>query len=304
MKLTRLAIALALTGAAMSVPAKAETLTNDTVVTLVQAGLGDEAVIAKIKGSANSFDLTTEQMIALKARGVSGPVIAAMIEASQAGVVSSKAVLSADSPDPLVPHPSGIYMLSDWLPEPKMTRIDATTSNQTKTGGFLGYALTGGIASMSMKTVLPNPAARVRTSRTRPAFYFYFDESNRSLSQGASSGLWLAGPAATVTSPNEFSLVRFVVKKDRREARVGSYNIAGAKTGVMDKDRISFSYEQVAPGVYRVTPSSDLEPGEYGFLYSMSAGSGPGMFGGGVMTARIFDFGIVDQAQPSESPVG
>ena len=92
--------------------------------------------------------------------------------------------------------------------------------------------------------------------------------------------------------------MRFNVKKDRREARVGSFNIAGAKTGVMDKDRISFSYEQVTPGVYRVTPSSDLEPGEYGFLYSMSAGSGPGMFGGGVMTARIFDFGITDEAAP------
>jgi hypothetical protein len=36
----------------------------------------------------------------------------------------------------------------------------------------------------------------------------------------------------------------------------------------------------------------------------MSAGSGPGMFGGGVMTARIFDFGIVDEAQPSGAPVG
>jgi hypothetical protein len=304
MHFTRLTAALALAGAAICAPAAAETLTNDTVVTLVQAGLGDEAVIAKIKGSANSFDLTTDQMIALKARGVSGPVIAAMIDASHAGVVSSKAVLSADSPEPHVPHPSGIYMLSDWLPEPKMTRIDATTSNQTKTGGFLGYALTGGIASLSMKTVLPNAAARVRASRTRPAFYFYFDEANRGLSQGVSSGLWLAGPAATVTSPNEFSLVRFDVKKDRREARVGSFNIAGAKTGVMDKDRISFSYEQVTPGVYRVTPSSDLEPGEYGFLYSMSAGSGPGMLGGGVMTARIFDFGITDQAAPSEKPVG
>jgi hypothetical protein len=304
MQFIRLAVALTLAGAAMSTPATAETLTNDTVVTLVRAGLGDEAVVAKIKGSANSFDLSTEQMIALKARGVSGPVIAAMIEASHAGAVSAKATLSADSPDPRVPHPSGIYLLSDWLPEPKMVRIDATTSNQTKTGGFLGYALTGGIASLSMKTVLPNAAARVRASRTRPDFYFYFDEANRSLSQGASNGLWLAGPAATVTSPNEFSLVRFEVKKDRREARVGSFNIAGAKTGVMDKDRISFSYEQVSPGVYRVTPSTDLQPGEYGFLYSMSALSGPGMFGGGVMTARIFDFSIAEGAQPSGTPVG
>lgn len=86
--------------------------------------------------------------------------------------------------------------------------------------------------------------------------------------------------------------MRFDVKQDRREARVGSFNIAGAKSGVMDKDRISFSYDQVAPGVFKVAPSADLAPGEYGFLYSMSAGGGPGIYGGGVMTARVFDFAV------------
>ena len=68
---------------------------------------------------------------------------------------------------------------------------------------------------------------------------------------------------------------------------VGSFNIAGAKTGVMDKDRISFSYEQVTPGVYRVTPSSDLAPGEYGFIYAITGGGA-----GGALTARIFDFSV------------
>lgn len=272
--------------------ANAETLNNEAVVSLVKAGLGDEVVIAKIKSSAVQFDLSTAQIIALKGRGVSGPVIAAMIDTSQAGSVSSKAAFSADSPDPMVPHPSGIYMLADWLPEAKMIRIDPTMSNQTKTGGILGYAFTGGIAPLSMKTVLPNGSARVKTSQGQPVFYFYFDEANRSLSQGASTGVWLAGPAASVTSPSEFSLVRFDVKKDRREARVGSFNIAGAKTGVMDKDRISFAYDQVTPGVFKVTPSASLKPGEYAFIYSMNAGSGPGMFGGGVMTARMFDFAV------------
>ena len=94
-----------------------------------------------------------------------------------------------------------------------------------------------------------------------------------------------------MTSPNEFSLVRFDVRKDRREARVGSFSIAGAKTGVMDKDRIAFTYDRVAPGVFRVTPQSPLAAGEYGFLYSVAAGSGPGMFSNS-MTTRVFDFSV------------
>jgi len=39
-----------------SLPAKAETLNTDAVIALVKAGLGDEAIIAKIKGSASRFD--------------------------------------------------------------------------------------------------------------------------------------------------------------------------------------------------------------------------------------------------------
>ena len=279
---------IALLAACASSAVQAETLTNDMVVSLVQAGLGDDAVIAKVKASAGHYALSTDDLIALKKRGVSGPVIAAMIESGAQGAVSSKAVFSADSPDPMVPHPSGVYMATDA----RMVRIDPTTSNQSKTGGILGYAFTGGIASLSIKAVIPNITARVRTGRARPTFYFYFDEATRGLSQAGGASLWLSGPASAITSPNEFSLIRFDVKKDRRETRVGSMNLAGAKAGVMDKDRIPFDYDQVTPGVFKVTPSSDLPTGEYGFLYSVSAGAGPGMWGNGTGSARIFDFAV------------
>lgn len=278
--------------AVLPAAAGAETLTNEGIVALVQAGLGDEAVIAKIKASSAQYQLATNDLIALKKAGVSGPVIAAMIDAGSQGITSAKATMSADSPDPMVPHPSGIYMLMDWQQPARMAKIDPTTSNQSKTGGLLGYAFTGGIASMSIKAVIPNVSARNAAARARPTFYFYFDEAQRGLSRGDGPNPWMAGPAATITSPNEFSLVRFDVKKDRRETRIGSLNLAGAKSGVMDKDRIAFDYEQVAPGVFRVSPGAELEPGEYGFLYSVSAGGGPGIWSSGTGSARIFDFAI------------
>jgi hypothetical protein len=64
--------------------------------------------------------------------------------------------------------------------------------------------------------------------------------------------------------------VRLTAKSGRREARVGSINIAGAKTGVMDKDRIPFDYQLVRPGVYKIVPTADLAPGEYGFLFALN----------------------------------
>ncbi len=281
----KFAVLCAVVGSLVAASAAAETLNNDAVVTLVSAGLGDEAVIAKIKASEHQFDLSTEQLIALKKAGVSGAIIAAMVERTMPSkeAVPARAKLSMDSPDPMTPHPSGVYLLNGG-DMPRMQRIDATVTNQAKTGGILGYALTGGIASMSIKASIQNESARAKVQERRPAFYFFFDESNPDMVQSSS---WLAGSTSVVTSPNEFTLVRLTKKAGRREARVGSMNIAGGKTGVMDKDRIPFQYEMVRPGVFKVAPDIDLSAGEYGFISSVAGGGQAG-----AMTARIFDFSV------------
>ena len=82
-------------------------------------------------------------------------------------------------------------------------------------------------------------------------------------------------------------MVELMKKQGRREARVGSVNIAGAKSGVMDKDRLAFRSNEIRPGVYEVTPAMPLKPGEYGFIFSL-AGAGTG----GALTARVFDFTV------------
>ncbi len=281
----KLFLAAALLVACAGMPAYAETLDNYKIVQLIGLGLGDEAVIAKIKASDSDYDISTDALISLKKAGVSSPVIAAMIDASSRKIASQSAMLSVDSPDPKVPHASGVYILASWLPEPKMIAINATTSTQTKSGGFLGYALTGGLASMSFKAVVPGASARTISADGRPTFYFYFSQAQA----GGNSAVWTAG---AVTSPSEFSLVRFDVKKERREAKVGKFNISGAKAGVMDKDRIPFTSREISPGVFEVRPDQPLAGGEYGFLVQASTGGGPGMAGMGAISAKIFDFSI------------
>jgi hypothetical protein len=267
-------------------PAAAETLTNSTVIELVRAGIGNDAVIAKIKATDGKYNLGTDDLIALKNQGVSGDVIAAMIGAStKANAVP--AAMSLTDINPMVPHPSGLYLINTSAN--RLDRIDPTVSNQAKTGGILGYALTGGIASMSVKVAITGEAARVAAQSAAPSFYFFFDASNPQTANIASS--WAAGSAQTVSSPSEFTLIKLMEKKGRREARVGSMNIGGAKTGVMDHDRIAFDYQMVRDGVYKVTPKQPLEPGQYGFIYALTGGGS-----GGAMTARIFDFSIAQSA--------
>jgi hypothetical protein len=267
-------------------PAAAETLTNSTVIELVRAGIGNDAVIAKIKASDGKYNLGTDDLIALKNQGVSSDVIAAMIGASTKAD-AGPAAMSLTDINPMTPHPSGLYLIN--ASANRLDRIDPTVSNQAKTGGILGYALTGGIASMSVKVAITGEAARVAAQSAAPSFYFFFDASNPQTANIASS--WAAGSAQTVSSPSEFTLIRLMEKKGRREARVGSLNIGGAKTGVMDKDRIAFDYQMVRDGVYKVTPKQPLEPGQYGFIYALTGGGS-----GGAMTARIFDFSVTPSA--------
>ena len=278
-------MALFVAGLPAPTPASAqESLNNETVLKLLEAGLPAEAVVAKIKASRGTFDVTTDKLIELKNKGVPGAVLAAMLEPANEGPTS----LSTNSVNPNIPHYPGVYM--QGAQDQRMYRMVATASNQAKTGGLFGYALTMGIASMSVKATIPGASAKVRTGARQPVFYMFFDESvPRNLAVGSAS-VWTTGAGSITSSPAELSLVRFIEKKTAREARVGSMNIAGAKQGVMDKDRISFEIDQVKPGVFKVTPSQSLQPGEYGFIQALTGGNVSG--GGGALTARVYDFGI------------
>lgn len=267
----------ATTALLFSTPALADGLAIEDIVTLSEMNLGDDAIIAKIRAENARFDLSTDQMIDLKRRGVSNAVIAAMVET---GVVDTAAEMSMDSPDPMVPHPAGIYLLKGSGEAAKMLRIDPTSSSQTKTGGIFGYALTGGLAPMSMKVSIPGATSRAQASQ-KPYFYFFFDQA----AQGAQAGSFL-GSTYLGSSPAEFNLIKFNAKKDRREAKIGKISIGGAKMGIMDEDRIPIDYELVRAGVYKVKAASPLEPGEYAFLYSVAGGQG------GAAGARIFDFSV------------
>jgi hypothetical protein len=269
---------LAVACAIMANPSHAQEFSKEDVLKLHSLELGDEAIIAKIESEQTVFELTTDEMIQLREQGLSSAIIAAMVRTGE----NKKPAYSLDSPDPMVPHPAGVYVLLGSGADARMEKMNYTVTNQAKTGGIFGYALTGGLASASVKVAIQNESAPVQASRN-PKFYFFFDND----AEAAQSSAWASGANTFVSSPSEFTLIRLKEKKGRREARVGSMNIAGAKTGVMDKDRIAFSANEVRPGVFEVAPLEPLEPGEYGFIFSLGA-SGTG----GALTARIFDFSV------------
>jgi len=114
-----------------------ENITNDRVIEMAKKGLDDDIIIAKIKTGHPKFSLTDNDMMALKNGGVSGKVIAAMLEAS----VLTSAIVKIDG-----------------------NPVELHTLGEAKTGGRLGHTLTYGIKSVKNKAYLEGQHAPVIVS--------------------------------------------------------------------------------------------------------------------------------------------
>jgi hypothetical protein len=259
--------------------AGSEVLTNDNVITMVKASLPPSLIVAKIRASKTNFNTNTDELIRLQQAHIPTEIINAMVEvSSNTSAATSRTgagdVSKADPNDPASAHEAGIYLYCEKDRQKKMAQLEPAVSKQTKSGGFLASAVTYGIAKIKFKASLSGQNASLQIDQPRPVFYFYFEVK----SSGLSTSSYYA------TSPNEFVLVQLDAKSNTREVTVSQANAFGAQSGTMDKASRAFSYEKIAPGVYKVTPQADLIDGEYGFYNA--AGVGPS---GG---AKIFDFGI------------
>ena len=260
-------------------------VTNQTVLDMVAVKLPADLIVTKIQTSPANFDLSTDALVKLNRAGVPSDVIKAMMQKSSAAASSSAAAAPAatDPNDPNAPHDPGIYILYSDGRQRKMTMLEPTVYSQGKTGGMFASAMTYGIAKIKLKAVVRDAHANVRISDPKAVFYFYFEEKTAGLSHASFGG---------TSTPNEFTLLKFDVKKDSRETAVMKMNAFGASSGTDDKANIPFAFEKLRPGVYKVTAKAALATGEYCFL---SAEGGGALAPGAAQANRLFDFGVVTE---------
>jgi hypothetical protein len=82
-------------------------LTNNDVVKMVKAKLGDGIILSKIKTSACNFDTSVDALVKLKEAGVSDPVIQAMHDIQEAAKEPGPAPPPEPQPDPEPPPVPG-----------------------------------------------------------------------------------------------------------------------------------------------------------------------------------------------------
>ncbi len=277
-----------------------QALDNDSVIKLVKAGLSDDLIVSTITASPGTYNTSADGLIALKSAGVSDKVVAAIV--TKAAAPPPAPVLAAIVPppppappnpdDPAAPHDAGIYIYSDKAPAgSKMVMLEPSVYSQGKTGGLFATAMTYGIAKANVKAVIRNAHSNVRVIDPDAVFYFFFEQTNAGLSDAQR-------PFGGTSTPNEYTLLRFDVKKDTRETTTGKFNAYGGTSGTDDKNMAAFTYTKLRPGVYKVTMSAPLGKGEYGFV-SPSGGVVVGTMMGPLMgntsvsgTSRVFDFGV------------
>jgi len=269
-------------GATFVAEAQDETMTNEEVISLTSAGLNKSLIVDKIRTSKSKFNLSTDALIKLKKAGVDDAVVAAMLQAkggnTTASSVAPVGTANGNPNDPMSPHDFGIYMFEEKNGAKVMTQLTPNVSAQNRTGGMFTSRLTYGIGKVKTKANLPGTAAQLQIKEAQPVFYFYLDAKSGGLN--TSSGI--------PSTPNEFALVKFNVRSDNREVTIGKSNAFGGKGGLSDEYVVAYTAENLGNGIFKVTPTTALKNGEYGFYLINSGGSNTSASVG----AKFFDFGV------------
>jgi hypothetical protein len=231
-------------------------LTPDDIVRMTTAGLSDDIIVGQIKKNGKPFDLTTDQLVALKTAKVSdrviqvmldptkadGPVAAAPVAVPVAAAVAASATppaaVAPTAPSAIVPTAPGMYVKrnDEWV------LMQPETFAWKKTGGIKKYASVG-IIKRNVDGELVGPNSR--NSITKPADFLIVTP------QGASA--------------EGYQLLKLRQNEKRRAFRTVTGSAFHAKESA-EEDLVQFGASQIGPNQFSITLGSSTDAGEYGFL--------------------------------------
>jgi hypothetical protein len=218
-------------------------MTNADVVRMVKAGLGEDLVISAIRGTKNrKFTLTADGLIQLKSDGVSDRVIAVMLN-PDAVPPPAAAPPASPAPAPAAPATSAAAPASQT--EVSLIASDGTKPIASENGETSqSYA----VIKMVVWANFRGLTSDVKTRDKRPTIQIKVNESK---------------------FDSRFYLVKAELDKDDNQRSVrmksGVYTFSTA-FNPDDGWVIPTKPVQEPPGVWKMTVTKELPPGEYGVL--------------------------------------
>jgi hypothetical protein len=253
-------------------------LTNDTIIKMVRAGLGEDVVISTITSQPAKFVTSPDDLIALKGAGVSDRVIGVMVERmvainSAGAPAAAPAAAAPAAPATVSPAPAGggagpgpvnevgVYFLKGetWADlHPEVVNF--------KTGGVLKNIGTVGIVKGDVNGHV-NGEHSTTQLKTPVTLLVYTHEG---------------------VDITEYQLLRLRESKNAREFRTvtgGVMHVSGGAT----RDLLPFESKKIAPRTYEIL-FPNIGSGEYGLLppASSDATSSSGRIG------KIYSFRVIE----------
>jgi hypothetical protein len=250
-------------------------LTNDDIVKMAKAGLGEGILLSTIKAQPGRYTTTPNDLMALKGAGISDNVIAAMIEKAAAsasapipaGAAGNLAVTPQAAPGPV--NEVGVYYMKNdaWADlAPEVVNF--------KTGGVGKHIGSLGIVKGDVNGRVNGDHSR--TGLTLPAIILVYTPE---------------GVAIT-----EYQLLRLRENRDAREFRTvtgGVMHVSGGAT----RDLVQFESKKMAPRTYEIV-LSNLGAGEYGLL--PPAGNDSTSSSGRI--GKIYSFRLISEGSGAAPP--
>jgi hypothetical protein len=269
-----------------------EVINNATIIKLTKSKLPENIIIKKINMSNSTFDISTDAIIKLKENNVSDEVINKMIEKQSASDVTVESINSTNKNDNnYVFKESGIYFFENN----KYTSLDPTivTNNKPQKGMF----------NVKYKAQIEGAESNYQLKSKRPIFYFNFENAKKSLNNANANATnsnhqnyinqMLGNTNFTAVSPNDFKLIKLDKVKNRREFVSGKMSPYGQyDMSIGDNYIINFKYEKVSDNTFKIIFKTDLEAGEYCFIYLGNNNNSPYASVYMQNNFKVFDFSI------------
>ena len=135
--------------AAKAATAASKGITTEDVIKMVQAGISDEVIIARLRQNNRPFDLSADELIRLKKANVSDSIVKVMLNPAAADRSSSAASVSTPAPPPPEAAPPPPTNPTAAAAEPKSTNPFRKLLNSTKSAVKEGMSGGGSTAGRS-----------------------------------------------------------------------------------------------------------------------------------------------------------
>jgi hypothetical protein len=234
-----------------------QVLTNESVEKMAKARLGDDVIVSMIQSQAGHYEVTPEALIALKKKGISDKVLAALAAKGNTSATAPAApatVPLAVAADPYEELDIGVYrkVRQTW------TTIASESVNWKTSGGIRGL-ITDGTTNKGTTGRLIGGASPTQMS----------------------APLEFLIKTADGVDATDFQLVLLHDKNDGREFRT----LADGGT----QNQIGFEQTRIAKRTYKVVLPRKLSPGEYAFLLPGLINSSTGGSMGKAYTFRVVE---------------